>query len=52
MSKLVRLALVQMSCRETPAENLEKAIDRIRAAAAGGARIICLQELFSTLYFC
>ncbi|MCE1275020.1 MAG: acyltransferase, partial [Chlorobiales bacterium] len=48
----VRIALVQMSCRENPAENLEKAVSRIREAAAGGARIVCLQELFTTLYFC
>ncbi len=52
MTTSVRLALVQMSCSEAPADNLEKAIARIREAAAGGARIICLQELFSTLYFC
>ncbi|NTU93249.1 MAG: carbon-nitrogen hydrolase [Chlorobiaceae bacterium] len=48
----VRLALVQMSCRQSPAENLEKAVGRIREAAAGGARIVCLQELFTTPYFC
>jgi N-carbamoylputrescine amidase len=51
-SDSVRIALVQMSCVENPAENLDRAISRIREAAAGGARIVCLQELFTTLYFC
>jgi N-carbamoylputrescine amidase len=48
----VRVALVQMSCVENPQENLNKAVARIRFAAASGARIVCLQELFTTLYFC
>jgi N-carbamoylputrescine amidase len=48
----VRIALVQMSCMENPRENLKKAQARIRQAAAGGANIVCLQELFTTLYFC
>jgi N-carbamoylputrescine amidase len=48
----VRIALVQMSCVESPQENLQKAQERIRQAAAGGANIVCLQELFTTLYFC
>ncbi|UWX56834.1 carbon-nitrogen hydrolase [Chlorobaculum sp. MV4-Y] len=48
----VRIALVQMSCVENPQENLQKAQERIRQAAAGGANIVCLQELFTTLYFC
>ncbi|ACF11999.1 Nitrilase/cyanide hydratase and apolipoprotein N-acyltransferase [Chlorobaculum parvum NCIB 8327] len=48
----VRVALVQMSCVENPQENLAKAEKCIREAAAGGANIVCLQELFTTLYFC
>lgn len=48
----VRIALVQMSCVENPQENLQKAQERIHEAAAGGANIVCLQELFTTLYFC
>jgi N-carbamoylputrescine amidase len=51
-SDQVRIALVQMSCVENPQENLDKAQERIRQAAAGGANIVCLQELFTTLYFC
>ena len=48
----VTLGLVQMSCSTDPAENLEKAIAGIREAAAKGAQIVCLQELFRSQYFC
>lgn len=48
----VKVGLVQMSCTANRKENLEKAISGIREAAAGGAQIICLQELFTSLYFC
>jgi N-carbamoylputrescine amidase len=47
-----RVGLVQMSCSPVPAENLEKAVVRIREAAKAGAQIICLQELFRSQYFC
>jgi N-carbamoylputrescine amidase len=47
-----RLGLVQMSCGSDPRENVEKAVTRVREAAARGAQIICLQELFRTEYFC
>ncbi|NBW38425.1 MAG: acyltransferase, partial [Cytophagia bacterium] len=41
-----------MTCTAKPAENLDKAIAKIREAAAKGAQIVCLQELFTSLYFC
>ncbi|WP_197901769.1 carbon-nitrogen hydrolase [Rhodocytophaga rosea] len=41
-----------MSCTKEPKENLQKAIGKVREAAAKGAQIICLQELFTSLYFC
>ena len=41
-----------MSCTENPAENMKKAIAGIRKAATEGANIVCLQELFRSLYFC
>ena len=41
-----------MSCSERPEENLAKAIERIRFAAQQDAQIVCLQELFRSLYFC
>lgn len=53
MSKnLVKIGLVQMSCTASPKENLTKAVALIRNAAKKGAKIISLQELFNTLYFC
>ena len=51
-SDTVTIALVQTSALSDPAENLRKACEKIREAASRGARIICLQELFTTLYFC
>jgi N-carbamoylputrescine amidase len=47
-----RIGLVQMACSTDPKENLEKAVARIREAAARGAQVICLQELFRSQYFC
>jgi N-carbamoylputrescine amidase len=51
MSK-VRVGLVQMSCEKDAAPNVAKAIEGIKDAARDGAQIICLQELFTSLYFC
>jgi N-carbamoylputrescine amidase len=51
MSK-VKVGLVQMSCVKDVQPNLEKAIAGIRDVAAKGAQIVCLQELFTSLYFC
>ena len=47
-----RVGLVQMSATPDPEENLQRAIDRVREAAARGAQIVCLPELFQTQYFC
>jgi N-carbamoylputrescine amidase len=51
MSK-VKVGMIQMSCSAVKDENVKKAIVKIREAAAKGAQIICLQELFTSLYFC
>ena len=48
----VQIGLIQMSCSADPEANLSKALDRISQAAALGANIVCLQELFRSLYFC
>jgi len=50
--RVVNTGIVQMQCSPNKAENLEKALSGIRDAAAKGAQIICLQELFASLYFC
>src|SRR5665213_2637309 len=47
-----RVALVQMSCSPDPDANLDKAADRVREAARGGAQVVCLPELFCAQYFC
>ena len=47
-----RIALMQTSCAIDPNENLAKTEWKIREAAAGGAQIVCLQELFRSQYFC
>ena len=41
-----------MSCTADKAANLQKAIEKTKEAAEKGAEIICLQELFTSLYFC
>lgn len=51
MSK-VKVGLVQMSCSGDAKSNMDKAIAGIKDAAAKGANIVCLQELFTSLYFC
>lgn len=51
MSK-VKVGLVQMSCTADKQQNLQKAIEKVREAAQKGAQIVCLQELFTSLYFC
>src|SRR6476660_2540715 len=48
----VKVGFVQMSCVANKAANFEHAITKIKEAAAEGAQIICLQELFTSLYFC
>jgi N-carbamoylputrescine amidase len=48
----VKVGLVQMSCTANKEQNLQKAVAKVREAAQQGAQIVCLQELFTSLYFC
>ena len=48
----VRIALLQAREQGSGASNLAHTVSLIREAAAGGARIVCTQELFTTPYFC
>jgi len=48
----VKVAATQMSCSNSIEENIAKADTLVRQAAAKGAQIILLQELFETPYFC
>jgi N-carbamoylputrescine amidase len=49
---VVRIGLVQMTCGAEPQANLEKALARIAEAASRGAKVVALQELFRSRYFC
>jgi N-carbamoylputrescine amidase len=49
---MLKLGLIQMRCSINPLENVDKAEAMIRQAASEGANIICLQEIFNTVYFC
>jgi N-carbamoylputrescine amidase len=51
-NKKVSVGLVQMSCSASRQDNIEKAVSGIRQAASLGAQVICLQELFTSTYFC
>lgn len=47
----MRAAMIQMSTKYEKEPNLQKAESLIREAAAKGAQLVCLQELFNTIYF-
>jgi len=47
----VTIGLAQMSMSERTDENLAKAVRMIGEAAASGAEVVCLPELFTTRYF-
>jgi N-carbamoylputrescine amidase len=48
----VTIALVQPKCSTSKEENVGRALERIAEAAAAGARVICLPELFAGHYPC
>ncbi len=52
MANIVTIGLVQDSASDDLADNLTRAVARVRDAASRGAQIICLQELFNAPYFC
>src|SRR5256885_309545 len=45
------IGLVQMAMSADPAANLEKALGKVAEAAASGAGLVCLPELFRSQYF-
>ena len=47
-----KVGLVQMRCGADPGRNLKAAERHIAAAARRGAQVVCLPELFRSLYFC
>lgn len=52
MMNQVTVAAVQMYCDRSREENIEAAERKVREAAAAGAQIVLLPELFETRYFC
>ena len=52
MPQKFKVGLVQMSTTSDPDKNLQRAVDKVHQASAGGAQIVCLPELFQTQYFC
>ena len=52
MSRPFCVALIQMRCSTDPDDNLRRACAMLREAAARGAQMACLPELFRTQYFC
>jgi len=52
MANVVRAALVQSEWTGDKESMIEKNIGYAREAAAQGAQILCLQEIFNTPYFC
>jgi N-carbamoylputrescine amidase len=52
MADVVRAALVQAQWAGDKETMIQKAIRSVRQAAAEGAKVVCLQELFYGPYFC
>ena len=51
-NKNISVAAIQLPCSGDISQNIEATVQQIEAAAKAGANLICLQELFSSLYFC
>ena len=47
-----KAGLVQMAMSSRPEENVARAVERVREAAARGAEVVCLPEMYRTPYFC
>ena len=48
----ISVAAIQLPCSGDISRNIAATVRQIEAAAKAGANLICLQELFSSLYFC
>jgi N-carbamoylputrescine amidase len=51
-NNIVTVGLVQMRCAAPPEANLKTGLALVEQAAKRGAQIVCLPELFRSLYFC
>ncbi|TAN21540.1 MAG: carbon-nitrogen hydrolase [Acidobacteria bacterium] len=52
MARVVNIALLQAKASSDPQGNVARTVNGIEQAAAGGADIVCTQELFRTPYLC
>ncbi len=52
MEKTIKVGIIQQSCTDDRRRNREKLRRSIAQVAAAGARLVVLQELHDTLYFC
>jgi N-carbamoylputrescine amidase len=50
--ELVKIGIIQSECSLDKQTNIKRTIKKIKQVAKMGAQIVCLQELFSTRYFC
>ena len=50
--RTVSVGITQMACSWNRADNIRQACDLVEQAAAQGAQIVLLQELFETPFFC
>lgn len=48
----LKIALIQHRCSHNREDNLERTVNGIHRAAEQGAKLVLLQELHTTLYFC
>jgi N-carbamoylputrescine amidase len=51
-ARTIKVGLIQMSAHADRRRNVEKTLAAVRDAAARGANVVCLQELFAGPYFC
>lgn len=51
-TRKVKIGLVQMRCQADPDANMARGEAAVKEASARGAQIVCLPELFRSLYFC
>ncbi len=49
---IVTLGLIQTHATDDKADNLRRTITLVRDATKRGAKVVCLEELFLTPYFC
>ena len=49
--KIVNIGLIQTNVSNNIIDNMKKTLEKIKEAAAKGAQVVCLQELYRTKYF-